>query len=583
MSGGRPESPSLRRTGQGKNVTFFRLALRCLSTGSRGLVALGLVLGCNSRPGSLGDLGTGGGSASTGGANATDTGAGPETTGATISTGGGSTGSSGGSDSDGPTTRFDVDGGPPGDDGLCYVNDDELTGEAPIECTDKAPPDSFEPRIEWTWNPSVGQNYSIVTPLVANLTDDLPPEGIDLCDIPDIVVVVRKVASNSAGMIYVLDGATGEEHFRMDEDVSYIDTPALGDIDDDGMVEIVTRTPLEDDRVIAFEHDGTLKWISDTPAEGNWGSALALADMDNDGDVEIIVANRVYDHNGVHLFTTPQPPGEWGATCVADLDGDADLELVLGHAAYHHNNNEYYVNNGVQPGFPQVANLDDDPEPEVLLTNREGITLLEHNGDIKYQNVRPTGAAPGPWLRPATVHDFDGDGTSEYALSSAAWYTAYEPDASIIWSTEVQDRSGYAAGTAFDFLGDGTAEAMYADEDMLFVFDNNGESLLEIPRTSSTWTEYPVVADVDNDGSAEIVVVTNNQSQGNQLPTVQVIGDIDDRWIQARRIWNQHTYHVTNVYEDGRIPQFEPPSWKYFNTFRTNIQIESGQICDPPG
>ena len=90
-----------------------------------------------------------------------------------------------------------------------------------------------------------------------------------------------------------------------------------------------------------------------------------------------------------------------------------------------------------------------------------------------------------------------------------------------------------------------------------------------------------MVADVDNDGSAEIVVVSN-QYNGQMSPPVQVIRDKMDRWIQARRIWNQHTYHVTNVREDATIPQFEPPSWKSLNTFRTNAQIEGGGLCEPP-
>jgi|GEM_PF-4952340 len=50
----------------------------------------------------------------------------------------------------------------------------------------------------------------------------------------------------------------------------------------------------------------------------------------------------------------------------------------------------------------------------------------------------------------------------------------------------------------------------------------------------------------------------------------------------ARRIWSRHPYHVTNVREDGTLPQFEPPSWKQLNTFRTNSQIESGGLCKPP-
>jgi hypothetical protein len=65
-------------------------------------------------------------------------------------------------------------------------------------------------------------------------------------------------------------------------------------------------------------------------------------------------------------------------------------------------------------------------------------------------------------------------------------------------------------------------------------------------------------------------------------PTVQVIRDIEDRWVPTRRIWNQHTYHVTNVREDGTIPQVEPQHWGLLNTFRTNAQSEGGGICMPP-
>ena len=253
---------------------------------------------------------------------------------------------------------------------------------------------------------------------------------------------------------------------------------------------------------------------------------------------------------------------------------------MLGSAAYHHDGTLYW-NTGLATGYPQVANLDADPEPEVLLTNINGLSVIEHDGMIKYQDLRPTGVGIGfdTWLRPATVHDFNGDGTAEYAMSSADFYTEYNANGSIRWSAPVSDQSGIAAGTAFDFLGDGTAEAMYADEQNLYVFDDTGTPIFHMPRTSGTLSEYPVVADVDNDGSAEIVVVSNMYI--TQSPTVQVIRDKQDRWIQARRIWNEHTYHVTNVREDGTIPQFEQPSWSRLNTFRTNAQISGGAACQP--
>jgi hypothetical protein len=220
------------------------------------------------------------------------------------------------------------------------------------------------------------------------------------------------------------------------------------------------------------------------------------------------------------------------------------------------------------------------------LTNANGLALIEHTGAVTYQGLRPTGAPAGglTWLRPATIHDFDGDGAAEYATSSANDYTVYEADGSILWTAPVSDLSGVAAGTAFDFLGDGDAEAMYADENFMFVFDAMGNVLLQTPRTSRTGTEYPVVADVDNDGSAEIVVVSNEPifGGGATAPPVQVIRDVDDRWIQARRIWNQHTYHVTNVREDGTIPAVEPRHWELLDTFRTQAQIEAGGVCQPP-
>ena len=168
-------------------------------------------------------------------------------------------------------------------------------------------------------------------------------------------------------------------------------------------------------------------------------------------------------------------------------------------------------------------------------------------------------------------------------MSSRSFYSVYNTDGTVRWSAQVSDLTGIAAGTAFDFLGDGKAEAMYADEHSMFAFGETGQVVMQLPRTSATLIEYPVVVDVDNDGSAEVVVVSNAIFRSEpSSPTVQVVRDKQDRWIAARRIWNQHTYHVTNVREDGTIPQFEKKSWERLNTFRTNAQIGAGGVCQPP-
>ena len=78
------------------------------------------------------------------------------------------------------------------------------------------------------------------------------------------------------------------------------------------------------------------------------------------------------------------------------------------------------------------------------------------------------------------------------------------------------------------------------------------------------------------------MVVSNLGWQGSHAPPIQVVRDRLDRWIPARRIWNQHTYHVTNVREDGTIPQIEKPHWQLLNTFRTQAQIGKNGVCLPP-
>jgi hypothetical protein len=474
--------------------------------------------------------------------------------------------------------KMDVGGGP---GPTCKVVDDM---DAVGDCGDEAPADSFDPAVQWSWG---GTNTGIiVTPLVANLTDDNQDGEIDLCDVPDVVVVTESLV----GTIHVLDGETGQEHFSIDTPVDSFVTPAVGDIDNDGVAEIVSATAGANHRLVAFEHDGSLKWMGAGTYTSAQGISIALADVDADGFPDIIADGMLSTGAGGLLWKAPEQVG-WAlaqkntATTAADLDDDGQLEIILGQSAYRADGTVYWEDTTIKPGYPQVADLDDDGLPEVLINNWDGITVLEHDGTTKQKNARPTGdpIGTGYWFRPSTVHDFDGDLTSEFAVSSASNYSVFELNLGVNWSATVDDASGWAAGTAFDFLGDGQAEAMYGDEELFFVFDVAGQVVLQWPRTSKTLVEYPVVADVDNDGSSEVVVVSGVPFEGDQTsPAVQVIRDADDRWIQARRIWNQHTYHVSNVREDSTIPQHEKPHWKLLNTFRTNAQIEDGSVCKPP-
>jgi hypothetical protein len=156
--------------------------------------------------------------------------------------------------------------------------------------------------------------------------------------------------------------------------------------------------------------------------------------------------------------------------------------------------------------------------------------------------------------------------------------------------------------SVFDFQGDGVAEVVYNDECFLHVYDGRtGEDVLTEPRPNSSRTsyEYPIVVDVDADGNSEFVVVANNdQAVGRDncpqayaavygvdvadLPAdiatgtngVYSFGDPGDRWVLTRPIWNQYSYHVSNISAAGVVPAVEEDNWTVdgLNNYRQNVQ-----------
>jgi hypothetical protein len=83
----------------------------------------------------------------------------------------------------------------------------------------------------------------------------------------------------------------------------------------------------------------------------------------------------------------------------------------------------------------------------------------------------------------------------------------------------------------------------------------------------------PIVVDVDNDGKSEVVIPEPNRD--STRGGIEIWEDADNNWVRTRRIWNQHTYSVTNVTEDGQIPRVPQPNWtrSRLNNFRQNVQL----------
>lgn len=347
---------------------------------------------------------------------------------------------------------------------------------------------------------------------------------------------------------------------------------AAADIDDDGFVELLIRAQTSN-ALLAFEHDGTPKWRADlTRNPGNGGPAVA--DLDGDGTPEIVFGSNVLDADGNLLWsgTTSQGEGQnsiGALSLVSDVDLDGSPEVVAGNTLYEADGTVAWKLSGID-GTNAVANFDADPEAEIVLVRGSEVSLYEHDGTLVWG---PVVVANTNRLGPPTVADFDADGAVEIGVAGAETYTVFDTDGTVLWDAPTVDASSRLTGsTVFDFEGDGAFEVIYGDEQFLRVYrGSDGTPLAEIEKSSRTRLEMPVVADADGDGNAEIVASASSDL-GGKISGVMLVGGADAPWRPTRKIWNQHTYHVTNVNEDGTVPTVEAESWLVagLNTFRSN-------------
>ena len=100
-------------------------------------------------------------------------------------------------------------------------------------------------------------------------------------------------------------------------------------------------------------------------------------------------------------------------------------------------------------------------------------------------------------------------------------------------------------------------EVIYSEEGDLFVYNAaTGDEILKIPAEAGTRTEYPLVADVNADGAAEIILTAQNGNgpgfSGNDF--VQIYRSQSFPWVSARPVWNQHGFFNTNINDDLTVP-----------------------------
>ena len=397
--------------------------------------------------------------------------------------------------------------------------------------------------------------------------------------------------------------------------------------------------------IVAIDRTGALLWRSHDASSADYGLRIenggaTLANFDGDAEAEIVFGGTLLDNDGLVVWDggVNGAGGQLGSnngylggiSAVADLDGDGDPEIVSGRNAWKVAWTDgvsgapptvvvtpYWTYAG-DDGYPAVADLDDDGDAEVVLVADGRVIALDGQTGALWCGIDPAGVAcdgndglrtqpiaiPGQVADnrggPPTIGDFDGDGRPEIGVAGGYSYSVYDlarsgeaiPDGVpepadgaifVRWSQATHDLSSNATGSSvFDFQGDSAAEVVYADECYMRVYTGtDGSVQLEIPNTTGTIHEYPIVVDADGDGNSEILVVANETNAlGNCGPDVPVrkglfmYGDANDEWVPTRKVWTQHAYHVSNATSAGNVPMVEADNWTQagLNNYRQNVQ-----------
>ncbi len=317
-------------------------------------------------------------------------------------------------------------------------------------------------------------------------------------------------------------------------------SPVVGDFDGNGDVEIFAFDI--EGILYAWHHDGTelrdgdgdpltngpFFYRSGSDTLGWHTSTPALADIDEDGLPELVVCapkDSIYclNEDGSYVTGWPVPVLETDANlsaspAVGDIDGDGRLEVFVQNSAgwlYGLNHDgtfmtgwpKWFYSNNFFMGSPALADFTGDGKLEIVFPSMNGYCyVFDYLGNVMPGWPKPYNRGGGPTESSPTIADIDGDGLFDIILGcEEGILNAWNFDGSDIPGFPVF-LSAYIRGTPMvrDLDLDGDVELVAACWDRkIYAWDLDGA----YHRDYSGWNGFH--GNIANSGTYEFIQTTD--------------------------------------------------------------------------
>ena len=372
--------------------------------------------------------------------------------------------------------------------------------------------------------------------------------------------------ANGKKEIYLIEGSSGElvNTITLEKEFGF------GVI---GIAEITSRHPgaeivAYNGRASLYTMNGDLIWKSE---KIGFAGSCSFADFNQDGVSEIYTEYAILD--GLTGRTIINIPETFPSTAVIALSVAIDilptnqcpdcggLELVT--------NSKIYAIDLINDTFSLEVDYSDifasDAICVIVDWNNDGLQDVISFGQKRIdvwspQDLSTIHTYSRPSLRRGlpNVGDVDGDGMVELTFLDdidGGTMTCLDNDFSTLWERNVMDGSGLTGMTLFDFDNDGGKEIVFRDEEYLRIINGiNGKDLEIISCKSATGPEFPIVADINHDQQANVLVVCGDEYLSTDGQLYNFFPGEGSSWSNARPVWNQINYFNTHINDDLSVP-----------------------------